>query len=385
MTADPKTNQPSPQGESNLSKRLSPGAAPARRTGYSWWWIVTAVAAALVAAFGLMGSIQLLAQPIALLIISVTIAATLSPIVNWFDRWMPRVLALLLVYLLLILIFSGIGLAVIPPLIAQAQNISAQVPDIATQVQNWLKNFGQIDTSSLLSILTSQLSNAGSSLVSLPVTILSSIVDIVVIFFVSIYTLIAAPEVRRFIQSLFPEEDNERIINVLLEMSNAMGGYFRGVAINSVIIALLTYLGMLIIGVNFPLVLGLLAGSLELVPMIGPVIAGIPMVITALLQSPTLALIALVYVIAMHQLESQILVPNIMRSQTDISPLLVILALISGYSIGGIIGALTAIPIVAALKVVIVEVIAPAVRSSTGADQDTQQLKKETDENTEEE
>jgi predicted PurR-regulated permease PerM len=385
MTADSKRNQPSPDGESNLPKKHSPRSAPARRTGYSWWWIVTAGAAALIAAFGLMGSIQLLAQPIALLIISVTIAATLSPIVNWFDRRMPRALALLLVYLLLILIFAGIGLAVIPPLIAQAQNISAQVPDIATQVQSWLKNFGQIDTSSLLSILTSQLSNAGSSLVSLPVTILSSIVDIVVIFFVSIYTLIAAPQVRRFIQSLFPEEDNERIINVLLEMSNAMGGYFRGVAINSVIIALLTYLGMLIIGVNFPLVLGLLAGSLELVPMIGPVIAGIPMVITALLQSPTLALIALVYVIAMHQLESQILVPNIMRSQTDISPLLVILALISGYSIGGIIGALTAIPIVAALKVVIVEVIAPAVRSSTGADQDTQQLKKETDENTEEE
>jgi predicted PurR-regulated permease PerM len=384
MTSDSKPTEPSPDGEPNLSKRQSSGLAPTRRSGYSWWWIVTAGAAALVAGLGLMGAIQLLAQPIALLIIAVTIAATLSPIVNWFDRWMPRALALLLVYLLLILIFAGIGLIVIPPLVAQAQNISAQVPDIATQVQNWLKNFGQIDTSSLLSILTSQLSSAGSSLVSLPVTIFSSLVDIVVIFFVSIYTLVAAPAVRRFIQSLFPRGTNERIISVLLEMSNAMGGYFRGVAINSVIIGLLTYLGMLIIGVHFPLVLGILAGSLELIPMIGPVIAAIPMVITALLQSPTLALIALVYAIAMHQFENQILVPNIMRSQTDISPLLVILALLSGYSIGGIIGALTAIPIVAALKVVVLKVIAPAIRYRTGADLETQEPKREPNENPEE-
>lgn len=368
MTSNSEPAGPGSNDESISPEEKSPAPAPIDRGRYSWWWLVTAGAGALVVGLGLMGAIQLLARPIALLIIALTIAATLSPIVNWFDRWIPWVLALLLVYLLLILVFAGIGLIVIPPLVAQAQNISNQVPDIAAQVQKWLANFGQIDTTSLINILTSQLSSAGSSLVSLPVTIFSSIVDIVVIFFVSIYTLVAAPQMRRFILSLFPEGPDDRVIGVLAEMSNAMGGYFRGVAINSIIIGLLTYLGMLIIGVHFPLVLGILAGSLELVPMIGPVIAAIPMVITALLQSPTLALIALVYAIAMHQFENQILVPNIMRSQTDISPLLVILALISGYTVGGVIGALTAIPIVAALKVVVLEVIAPAVRSRTGAD-----------------
>ncbi|HZD55834.1 MAG TPA: AI-2E family transporter [Anaerolineales bacterium] len=383
MTSNSEPAGPGPGGESISSEEQLAAPAPMDRARYSWWWLVTAGAAALVVGLGLMGAIQLLAQPLALLVIAVTIAATLSPIVNWFDRWMPWVVALLLVYLLLILIFVGIGLIVIPPLVAQAQNISAQVPNIAVQVQKWLANFGQIDTTSLINILTSQLSNAGSSLVSLPVTIFSSIVDIVVIFFVSIYTLVAAPQMRRFILSLFPEGPDERVIGVLAEMSNAMGGYFRAAAINSIIIGLLTYLGMLVIGVHFPLVLGILAGSLELVPMMGPVIAAVPMVITALLQSPTLALIALVYAIGMHQFENQILVPNIMRSQTDISPLLVILALISGYTVGGVIGALTAIPMVAALKVVVLEVIAPAVRSRTGADLKKEKHKGTQDENPE--
>jgi predicted PurR-regulated permease PerM len=113
-------------------------------------------------------------------------------------------------------------------------------------------------------------------------------------------------------------------------------------------------------------VLGLIAGTLEFIPVIGPIIGAVPMVLIALLQSPAKALIALVFAIALHQLESGILVPNIMRTQTSISPLLVLLALTAGLSIGGVFGALVAIPLTAALRVLIIELVFPAIRHRTG-------------------
>ena len=149
-------------------------------------------------------------------------------------------------------------------------------------------------------------------------------------------------------------------------MAKEMGGYFRGALINGLIIGILTSLGMFVIGVNYALVLGLIAGTLEFIPVIGPIIGAVPMVLIALLQSPAKALIALVFAIALHQLESGILVPNIMRTQTSISPLLVLLALTAGLSIGGVFGALVAIPLTAALRVLIIELVFPAIRHRTG-------------------
>ncbi len=91
------------------------------------------------------------------------------------------------------------------------------------------------------------------------------------------------------------------------------------------------------------------------------------MVGIALLQSPTKAFIALAYAIVLHQVESNILVPNVMRTQTGISPLLVLLALTAGLTIGGIFGALVAIPLTAALRVLFIEQVFPSVRRRTGA------------------
>jgi predicted PurR-regulated permease PerM len=85
-------------------------------------------------------------------------------------------------------------------------------------------------------------------------------------------------------------------------------------------------------------------------------------VLIALLNSPTTALIALVYAVALHQFEGQILVPNIMRSQTRISPLLVLLAFTAGYLLDGAFGALVSIPLVAGLRVLTLELVVPAIR-----------------------
>jgi predicted PurR-regulated permease PerM len=114
-------------------------------------------------------------------------------------------------------------------------------------------------------------------------------------------------------------------------------------------------------------VLSLFAGLMEIIPAVGPIVAAVPVILVALLQSPTQALFALIFMLGIHQFEGNIVFPNVMRSQTSISPLLVLVALLSGYAIGGALGALTAIPVVAVTRIFLLQVVAPAIRRQTGA------------------
>jgi predicted PurR-regulated permease PerM len=351
-------NDPQVQLDEPKQNTLVNPAQPPR----SWWWVTSAGASALALGLGIAAFVWFLARPIGLLVLGVSLAALLVPLVKWLERWLPRTLAILLVHLGLLLLAGGIGLIIVPPIASQMQMLLTRLPTIFNQARQWLIDQNLVFPNQLINLLSTQISASVNTLVTLSSAILSPVVDVVVIFFVSIYGLILAPSTRDFILSLFPERRQEYINDLLKRVALEMGGYLRGAAINGLIIGVLTALGLFIIGVDFPLVLGLLAGVLELVPFIGPIIAAIPMVLIGLLSSPTIALIALIFAIALHQIESQLLVPNIMRSQTNVSPLLVLLAFSAGYTIAGPFGALVAIPLIAGLRVVLLDSLVPAIR-----------------------
>jgi predicted PurR-regulated permease PerM len=333
----------------------------------SWWWYTSIGAMALALGFGLLGVIYLFIRPLGLLILGISIAALFAPLISWLSRRIPRLIAVILVYLGLALLLIGIGMVIIPALSAQAQVVIIQLPGTFKQLQGSLQGYPSQFYNDLLNQLITYLSGLGTSLVALPVAFVSALMDILIVIFISIYGLLVVPSLRNFILSLFPESRSIRLEFILNKMINEMGGYLRGAIINGLIIGGMTGLGLFVIGVNYALVLGLIAGTLEFIPVIGPIVGAVPMVGVALLQSPTKAIIALAYAILLHQVESNILVPNIMRTQTEISPLLVLLALSGGLTIGGIFGALIAIPLTAALRVVFVEQVFPAIRHRTGA------------------
>jgi predicted PurR-regulated permease PerM len=332
-----------------------------------WWRWAGAGAVAIVLGLGLLWAVSLLAKTLAIIAFAITLAAALAPIANWLDRWLPRALAVVLVYLAVLLALAGVGYILIPTLIDQVQQATTRIPDLFKIVQQWLANRNIQVGGNLVSTLTSQLGNLSSALVSLPIAIFSSLFDIVVMFFISVYWLIEAPAIHRFLLSLFPEGRRERADYVVRRMGREMGGFIRGAVLDGLIIGASTYIGLLLLGVNYPLVLGMIAGLLEFVPWIGPIIAAVPLVGSALLQSPTKALEALAFVLVLHQFEGNIVLPNVMYTQTSITPLLVLIALVVGSAIGGVLGALVAIPLAAALRVFVREVIAPAVRRRTVA------------------
>jgi predicted PurR-regulated permease PerM len=249
-----------------------------------------------------------------------------------------------------------------------------RAPDLYERGQNWLDQNDllneRITSDDLEERITGQIGQFGSELVSLPLTIVSTVFDVLLVVIVSIYWIIAGPSLRRFALSLFPTERQGRADSVLTEMGQTMGGCVRGVVIDASLVALLAFIGLTIIGVEYALVLALLAGILDIVPIVGPIIATVPIVGVALLDSPTQAVITLIFWIALQQFESYILLPYVMHSQAEIPPLLVILAIFWGGSVGGILGALVAIPVAGALRVFLIRVVAPAIRRWTGAIQD---------------
>ncbi len=199
-------------------------------------------------------------------------------------------------------------------------------------------------------------------LVALPLALLSSLAEILLVAVLSAYWLLAAPALRRFTLSLFPAGRRGWAGATLERMGYAMGGYIRGVVIDALVVGAVVALGLLLIDVDFALVLALLAGLGE----VFAIAAAVPAIAIAALDSPVKALIVLAFYVVVQQLEGYVLLPNVMRAQSDIPSLLVHFAFVAGATVGGILGALVAIPLAGALRVFVIEVIAPAVRAATG-------------------
>ena len=377
MNEEKKPGEIAAQGSIELVETSESPPHPRLTTTLNWWWVLFAIAGAIFLGLGSLYLLRIFARPIALFLFGVVIAAALQPIVEWLNRWLSNVVSIVLVYLVIVLILIGLGFVVIPPLVQQGQQLVDRTPQFIDQVSNLFSRFGQQNNLSITNALTSNLGNLGSFLISLPVTVVSSIFELILVLFVSIYFLIDLPGMNRFVCSLFPEGERDPVARQIAKMGSAMGGYIRGTVINGIIVGAFTYAGMLVIGVNYPIVIGVIAGLMELIPVVGPVITAVIAVALALFQSPGLALWVLVFFVVLQQAENHLLVPNIMRSQTDITPLLAVVALFAGGFVGGLLGALVAIPVAAALKVFIQDVIAPVVRKRTKADQPVVEQKTE--------
>lgn len=349
-------------------ERVSQGAGPEpplRRAAV--------LAIALVVGPGLLIGIWLFARPLALVGIGIVLGEALAPIVAWGSRGLPRPAAVALLYLSIAAVLITLVWFALAPLVAQAQDLLNSLPVLIEQGRDWLqRQDNQLAGVPLVDTLVSQLQSSAGRLVSLPVMVVTSLFDVLLVLFLSLYWLLAAPQLGRFVRSLFPERHRKRAGEVQAELSHTVGGYVRGVGINVLIIAVLSYAGLAWIGLPFALVFAVIAGLLEIVPIVGSFIAGAIIVGFALSQSLQTALITLAFIVALQQLEGNVLTPMVMRSQTDIHPFLILVALVLGGTVGGLLGVLIAIPLAGAIKVLVVEVFAPALRRRVGAAEDAQ-------------
>ena len=332
------------------------------------WWRAAAIAAgALVLALGSLLIVWLLARPLALLIAAIAIAEAVAPLVDRLERRMPRPLAVAAVFLALAAVLAGLGWTVVPRLAAQAGALTEEAPELIARAQELINDWDPAGEQRIVAAIEQSVGRFSESLVMLPLRIVSSVVQIVLVLFMSAYWLISRPAIGAFAKSLAAPDNREHVGDVGAELGSTIGGYIRGEVISGLIIGTLTYAGLTVIGVDYALVLALIAGFAELVPVIGPIVAAVPAVVVAFLDSPTKALVALGFYVVLQQVESNLIIPNVMRHQAHVPPLLTLIAVFAGGELGGILGALVAIPVAGAAKVLVVRLVAPAVRRWTGA------------------
>lgn len=325
------------------------------------WGAVPPLAVALAIGISLPALIYLFARPLALFVLAFTIAQALSPLADRLGRWVSRPLAAVLLYLSILAAVGLLLASFIPNLLTEAQHFAARAPDLLSQVQQWLNGWAPVSTIPLKSTLLSVVENFQGALMQLPLRALSLLFDALVVTFLSLYLLIAGPRLKRFVLCLFPNRHRSRASRVMARTGHSMGGYVRGAAISGVFVGLLTWAALLIVGLEYSRVLGVAAALGEFVPYAGPLLAAVPAVLVALSDSPTTALIVALIYLGLQQLESYVITPNVMRTQTNLHPALVILALMAGFSVGGLIGALAALPTFAALRVLVLAAT-PAIR-----------------------
>lgn len=358
--------------DSPAGPRAQPADAAAADDGTLWsneWWkYVAANAAALVLAVSILASVWLLARPLALIFFGVVIAAALAPIARRLERMMPRALVALVIVFFLLLVIIALFALLIPAAADDAALFRDRIPEVVEETEHWLYERGVLRSdSSLQDQMSVGIEGLFPQLVTVPLTIFSGVIDSFLVFVIALYLMIEAHNIRDFALSLVAPAQREGFLSVADEMLRESGAYVRGVMIQSLMIGGLSYVGFLLIGLDFPLLLAIIMGVTEVFPIIGPIFGGSVAVVAALLVSPTAALLTAAFAIVLQQLEGNLITPYVMHKQVAISPLMVVVAVFAGGAVGGITGALIAIPLTASLRVFVVRVVAPAIRRKTGA------------------
>lgn len=304
--------------------------------------------------------LYLIRDIIVLFFIVLILAATFRPVVNRWERKIKRLPAVLALILIALAVLTFVVYILVPPLINQLQDFIKNLPEIMTRY-SFLSSYRPLINNSLKS-LTSNMSGLTGNFVNITASVFGGIFSFITALVMTIYLLLDRDGLKNFVISIIPADSQVPIINLAKKMSVKVGDWFRGQLILSSIIGLIYLIGLLIIGVPYALAIAVLAGIMEFVPVIGPIITGVIAALVALSISPIRALFVIVLFIVVQQLENTILVPKIMQKALGLSPIVIILALLIGAKILGLIGALLAVPLSALVSVVIQEW--PAIRQS---------------------
>jgi predicted PurR-regulated permease PerM len=299
------------------------------------------------------------------------LAAALVTPAAWLERhrW-PRLAATLSLYGALVVLLGVVIFLVVPPLVEEAVAFAENLPElleqgeqIATDVLGALLGAGAVERAFEI-IGGADLMPEPGAVLQAPLLVAEILVNTVIVLVLSIFLLLERDRIREWMLRFFEPERREPIRQLSANAATKLGAYVRGQLLIMVIVGVGATIGMLVLGVPFALPLGLLAFFAEAIPMAGPWIAGIPIVLVALLESPLTALLIGIWFTALQQIESYILAPIVHGHVVKLSPFVVMVAILAGATIAGVVGAIIAIPLAAMVDLLIDDVILPLRRGS---------------------
>jgi predicted PurR-regulated permease PerM len=299
--------------------------------------------------------------------ISVVLAIGLGPLVHRVERAvpkgarrLPRWFAILIIYLSVVFLTMICGLLLVPPLIEQAQDLWNRAPQLLDQGQEFLIRHRLLNHHITLAEAVQNAPGPGDAMGTVASALtfaFGGIIAIVTILILTFYLLVDSDTLFAAFARLFPRGERPRVEEVAGKISTKVSAWLNGQMILAGTIGLTSAAGLYFLGVPYFYVLALVTAFGEMIPMVGPIFSALPCLAVALTVSPRTAIFTGLFLLAQQQLEAHVLVPKVMERQVGVSAVTVIIALLTGASLLGILGALLAVPTAAIIQVVIQELL----------------------------
>ncbi|MEX0934145.1 MAG: AI-2E family transporter [Candidatus Paceibacterota bacterium] len=290
---------------------------------------------------------------------AIVFASAIEPATLFFVRHkIPRTIAVLLIYFASISFIAGALYLFIPPLVSETSKLLNVLPSYIEDIGlaeplAGAPLVGDItNTLSLretLSEVRTALASFSGNIVGIITSVFGGLFGFILILVISFYLAVQRRGIDDFIEIITPARHERYVIDLWRRSQRKIGLWMQGQLLLGLIVGVLVYLGLTIIGVPYALTLAVLAALFELIPLFGPILAAVPAVAIAFLDSVTVGFMTLGLYAIIQQFENHLIYPLVVRKVVGVSPIVVILALIIGGKLAGFLGVLLAVPVAAAL------------------------------------
>jgi predicted PurR-regulated permease PerM len=342
-----------------------PGRPIAARSPFR---IAFTAALGVAVAYGLVKALIAVQSVLVLLLTAAFLAIGLNPAVEALERrHMRRGFAVGLVLLAVLAFFTGFGFAVVPPIVDQAQEFVEQgAPAFIAQLQDSERiaeldeRFGLLERAEQLLEDPERIGvSAAGGVLGVGRVVFGAFFSALTVLIVTLYFLANLPSIKAHAYRLVPRSRRARVGLLADEILSRVGGYVAGAVAIATLAALTTFLLLRLLGVDYAVALSMLVFLTGLIPLIGATIGAVVVVSVALFTSVKAGVIVAIYYLVYQQVENYFLYPRIMQRSVNVSPAATVVAVLVGGSLLGVLGALLAIPIAAAVQLVVDEVLAP--------------------------
>jgi predicted PurR-regulated permease PerM len=325
--------------------------------------------ATLIAVFAGLYLLWLTRQIIIWLFIAIFLAVALDPLVTWFQRHgvRSRGLAVLAAIVVVIGALTGVGLLLIPPLITQIGDLADSLPTYVEDLTNGRGPLGFLERDyQVVERVRERVEGGGAGglvigiaggALNVAAGILTAIAAVATITVMVIFLLLGGP---RWVESFYgalPEHSQERWRRVGGDLYRSVGGYVRGNLAISLVAGVSAAAVLLALGIEYALALALVVAILDLVPLVGATLGAAIVLGVVAFDSLTAAIVWLVFAIVYQQLENHLLQPLVYGRMVLLPPFAVLLAVLIGAQLGGVVGALGAIPVASAIQILTTDII----------------------------
>lgn len=285
-----------------------------------------------------------------LLFISFILMCALGPIVDALGRIkIPRIVSIALIYIVIFGLFGVSFAGALPSLVSQSVRFVQDLPLYASRVMPTLN----IDANAI----SQQIAPVGENIVRVTVGLFSNVITTLTVLVFTFYFLLSRHKLQSVLDGLVGETLSSRITLVVSHIEKRLGSWVLGEFFLMLCIGVFVYIGLFFLHVDFALPLAIIAGILEIVPIIGPILSAIPAVLVAFSVSPFLAFLVVILFIVVQQLENNLIVPFVMKKSVGLSPLVTMLSLMVGARFAGVVGAMLSVPILLVIQAVVSDLL----------------------------